>query len=114
LNEIYAAIAQNAGDRTTDAGWGVSMAAYPFDDKPKDRYAWTQYLPCMNFELGTPYCTNPTNAFNVPLAELHTDSDPVHFCLGSTYLFFACSAPSPAILRYSAQIAGDTNAWLGI
>jgi hypothetical protein len=114
LNEIYAAIAANAGDRTTDAGRGISMAAYPFDDKPKDRYAWTQYLPCTNVELGTGYCTNPTNAFNVPLAKLHTDTDAVHFCLGGSYLFFACDTPSPAILRYSLSIAGDTNAWLGI
>lgn len=116
LNETYAATAARHADRTSDAGWTVSMAAYPYDNQPHDRYQWTQFLPCNDWERATndqlQLCTHPEAYGGV--TQLHRDDDSVHFCLGETYLFFDCNAPSPAIDRYGMRVARDSSSWLGI
>jgi hypothetical protein len=116
LNDTYAATAARHGDRTTDAGWTVSMAAYPYDNQAHDRYQWTQFLPCNDWERATNdslhLCTQPEAYGGV--TQLHRDDDPIHFCLGEAYLFFNCDAPSPAIDRYGMRIANDSSTWLGL
>jgi hypothetical protein len=111
LNETYAFAASNSGDRTSDAGFDVSMAAYPFDNAVKDRLAWTQFLPCTQFERDAGWCTSP--AFG-GVAQLHKDQDPVHFCLGTVTNIFTCDRTSPGISRYGMHIAHDATVWLGI
>jgi hypothetical protein len=116
LNDTYAAAAARHGDRTSDAGWTVSMAAYPYDNQPHDRYQWTQFLPCNDWERSTNdslhLCTQPESFGGV--TQLHRDDDAVHFCLGEAYLFFNCSAPSPAIDRYGMRISEDASVWLAL
>jgi hypothetical protein len=113
LNDNYAFAASNYGDRTADAGFEVSMAAYPYSGPAHDRYAWTQFLPCTDFERQTGYCTQPASYGGV--TQLHKTDDSVHFCLGnSTNWGFSCDAISPGIVRYGMRIAHDANVWLGI
>ena len=116
LNDIYAAAAARHGDRVSDAGWTISMAAYPYVNQPRDRYQWTKFLPCTEWERSThdtlQLCTQP-EAFG-GVAQLHRDDDAVHFCLGETFLFFDCDTPSPAIDRYGMRISADATAWLGL
>jgi hypothetical protein len=112
LNDGYAFAAAFRGDRTSDAGWDVSMAAYPYPNAPHDRYQWTQFLPCTDFERQVGYCTHPQAYGGV--TQLHKTGDAVHFCLGNTFLFFNCDAISPGILRYGMRIAHDANVWLGL
>jgi hypothetical protein len=112
LNRTYAFVAEQSGDRTSDAGFEVSMAAYPYEGS-HDRYEWTQFLPCSAFEHQMGYCTYPDRFGGV--AQIHHDDDPTHFCLGGVADFMlTCAATSPGIYRYGMRIAGDANAWLGI
>lgn len=113
INGIYAAKATKYGDVTSDAGWHLSMAAYPYPLPPEqlDRYAWTQFLPCSDFERDTGYCTHPQVYGGV--TQLHKDGDPVHFCLGQM-IGGACDTNSPSILRYSMAIASTVNQVLGV
>jgi hypothetical protein len=110
LNEGYADVASSRGGRTTDAGHALSMAAYPYDNAEKDRYGWTQFLPCTDFERANGLCTHPEAYGGV--TQLHKDADQVHFCLGNTMNFFDCDRPSPGISRYAMQVAADARAWL--
>lgn len=111
LNSGYDFAASSYGGRTADAGYEVSMAAYPYDNQVKDRYAWTQFLPCTAFERQVGYCTHPQAYGGV--AQLHKDSDPLHFCLDAAPSG-ACASISPGVTRYGMRIAHDANAWLGI
>ena len=112
LNQIYRWIAAAHGDRTSDAGWTLSMAANPSITDADARAKWTQYLPCNDDERGTPFCTHPD--LDGGVAQLHLDDDPIHFCLGNHKYFFHCDAPSPASRRYGMRIARDARAWLGL
>lgn len=112
LNEIYRWIAAAHGDRTSDAGWTLSMAADPTTKDTDAREQWTQYLPCNDDEHGTPFCTHPDREDGV--AQLHRDDDSIHFCLGNHKYYFQCDADSPAIRRYGMRIARDARAWLGL
>ncbi|MGK5628542.1 SGNH/GDSL hydrolase family protein [Streptomyces sp. URMC 123] len=105
LNGVYAAQAAATGDLVADAGWHVSMAAYPYDNLPRDRYRWTRYLPCTEFERTHPeYCTEPDSYGGV--TRLHRDDDPLHFCLVRAVDAMApCGVPSPGVLRYGRAIA---------
>jgi hypothetical protein len=110
LNESYASVASTRGGQTSDAGYAISMAAYPYDNATKDRYAWTQFLPCTDFERGNGLCTHPEAYGGV--TQLHKDGDQVHFCLGNPINYFDCDRPSPGLSRYAMQIAADARAWL--
>lgn len=113
LNSMYESVAAAFGDRTSDAGYDVSMAADPYPNAAHDRYAWTQFLPCSDFERQNGLCTDPA-AFG-GLTRLHKDGDPVHFCLGSAANWaFSCDTESPGISRYGRHIAADARAWLGL
>jgi hypothetical protein len=112
LNQIYRWIAAVHGDRTSDAGWTLSMAASPGMIDADARDQWTQYLPCNDDERGTPFCTHPD--LDGGVAQLHRDDDKIHFCLGNHQYFFECDAHSPAIRRYGMRIARDALAWLGL
>jgi hypothetical protein len=112
LNDSYAYAAATNADRTSDAGFEVSMAAYPYAGGSHDRYEWTRFLPCSDFERQTGYCTNPQSFGGVTM--LHKEADPVHFCIGNSANFgLSCDAASPGILRYGMRIAHDANSWLG-
>jgi len=111
LNQSYAYVAAEWGDRTSDAGHEVSLAAYPYPDGTHDRYGWTQFLPCTNFERQAGLCTNPAYG---GLAQLHRADDSTHFCLGNASSGgLVCGVPSPGIVRYGMRIAHDANTWLG-
>lgn len=111
LNSYYTFAAGTvAGDGTIDAGKQVSMAVYPYAGVVKDRYAWTQWLPCTAFETQYGYCTSPAYG---GVTKLHKDNDPIHFCLGNV-VNGACDTTSPGIMRYGMQIAGDAGRLLGI
>lgn len=113
LNEGYESVARSRGGRTSDAGRGLSMAAYPYaDGTAQDRYGWTQFLPCTDFERGNGLCTRPEAYGGV--TQLHKDGDQVHFCLGATDNFFGCDRPSPGLVRYGMQLAADAVGWLGL
>lgn len=109
VNALYAAQAAATGDLVADAGHQVSMAAYPYENLPRDRYAWTQYLPCDDFERAHPeYCTDPQSYGGV--TRLHRDDDPLHFCLApTTQTSRGCDLPSPGVLRYGRAIATTVN-----
>jgi hypothetical protein len=112
LNQSYAYAAAQSNDRTSDAGYDVSLAAYPYPGGTYDRYGWTQYLPCTTFEQNNGLCTPSIYG---DLAKLHADNDPTHFCLGNASNWgFTCGLPSPGIVRYGMRIAHDANTWLGI
>lgn len=114
LNKTYSLVANATAGRTSDAGYHLSLAAFPFGTPtPESRYEWTAFLPCTDFEKQVGYCTDP-DAFGIGLAKLHRDDDPLHFCLGNNFLFVDCDTPSPAILRYGMQIAKDASDWLGL
>lgn len=110
LNEIYAYAADLSQDRVTDAGGTVSMAVYPYDNRPRDRYEFTRFLPCTNEERGTPLCTDPQSFGGV--TRLHADTDDIHFCLDGRDPSRTCEGPAPGINRYVTQIARDAHAWL--
>ncbi|MFC4118927.1 SGNH/GDSL hydrolase family protein [Nonomuraea zeae] len=113
LNGIYAAKAAKYGDLTSDAGRELSMAAYPYPIPPeqKDRYAWTQFLPCSDLERQLGYCTHPQTYGGV--TKLHQDNDPVHFCLGESAPG-GCTVNSPSILRYSMAVAATARQAIGV
>jgi hypothetical protein len=116
LNSIYEFVASLSKDRTSDAGLQVSLAADPYGSDAQDpRYTWTQYLPCTNFERMYGFCTAPQSYGGT--AQLHKDTDKVHFCLGDESTFdslvnCASMTTSPGVIRYGMQIASDANAWL--
>jgi hypothetical protein len=111
LNEHYAFLAEQYGDRTSDAGWEVSMANSPDGDFPEARYTWTQYLPCTDLEKQIGLCTHPHKDGGV--TQLHADNDALHFCLADQFLYF-CLTPSPGAIRYGLRIAEDAKEWLGL
>ncbi|MFH8370936.1 SGNH/GDSL hydrolase family protein [Streptomyces sp. NPDC018031] len=109
VNALYTAQAAAAGDLVSDAGHHVSMAAYPYENLPRDRYAWTQYLPCDAYERAHPeYCTEPQSYGGV--TRLHRDDDPLHYCLApTTQTSRGCGVPSPGVLRYGRAIASTVT-----
>ncbi|MFF3763674.1 SGNH/GDSL hydrolase family protein [Streptomyces sp. NPDC001922] len=113
INSLYAAQADGSGDVVSDAGREVSMAAYPYDNLPHDRYAWTQYLPCDRYEREHPaFCTDPGSYGGV--TRLHRDDDALHYCLAPvTADSRACPVPSPGVLRYSRAIARTVDGLRG-
>jgi hypothetical protein len=111
LNEIYAYAADLAGDRVSDAGATVSMAAYPYDNLPRDRYEFTRFLPCTPAEQGTSACTDPESFGGV--TRLHEDTDDIHFCLDGRGPSRTCIGAAPGIDRYVERIAEDAKSWLG-
>jgi hypothetical protein len=112
LDEGYAYVAGQFGDRTSDAGHTVSLAAYPYPGGTNDRYGWTQFLPCTDFERQAGLCTNASYG---GVVQLHRSDDAVHFCLGNSSNWgFSCGTTSPGIVRYGMRIAHDANTWLGI
>ncbi|GLZ29069.1 hypothetical protein Lesp02_12590 [Lentzea sp. NBRC 105346] len=110
LNEIYQYAASVSGDRVTDAGATVSMAAYPYDNLPKDRYEFTRFLPCDETERSGGLCTDPESFGGV--TRLHTDTDDIHYCLDGRDPSRTCSGPAPGIARYVKRISADARAWL--
>lgn len=100
LNASYTALAEtwpNAG--TIDAGREVSMAAYYYD--PGDRYGWTEWLPCTQYERDTNHCKDAYGG----VAQIHKSDDTIHFCLGKTDANGLCDVWSPGIQRYGLAIA---------
>jgi len=96
--EVFNAIANAKGDLVSDAGWHVSMAAYPYQSIPDGRYKWTQFLPCTDVERREGYCTLP-QAFG-GVTQLHKDSDDLHFCLGAMAGSPpSCDTKSPGLIR---------------
>lgn len=113
LNDIYRFVAQQSRDRVVDAGRELSMAAYPYDDAPKDRDTWTQFLPCTELERSSGYCSLP--GFGPDGFTQVRAGDGIHLCSGNTNGYHAdCDTPSAGILRYGMQISGAANRWLGI
>lgn len=135
LNGIYTQLASETPSSSAliDAGYEVSMAAYPYAQIPDGRYTWTQHLPCTTIERGTAYCTNP-EAFG-GVTRLHKDFinpytggqavDDVHFCLDAQLDPatganvpdpdpWHCNTPSPGVLRFGMRVAGEINQALGI
>lgn len=112
LNGIYTYAADLAGDRVSDAGATVSMAAYPYDNLPRDRYEFTRFLPCTERERGTSACTNPE--FYGGVTRLHADNDDIHFCLDGQVPTRECGGVAPGIQRYVERISADAKAWLGM
>lgn len=106
LNNMYAALGATwPTARTVDAGREVSLAANYWN--PGDRYGWSQWLPCTQLERDTSHC-NPAYG---GVAQIHKDSDPLHFCLG-TIVNGNCDVWSPGIFRYGLAIAGAIDAAL--
>lgn len=112
LNGIYTYAADLAGDRVSDAGASVSMAAYPYDNLPRDRYEFTRFLPCTEVERGTPACTEPDVFGGV--TRLRADNDDIHFCLDGLDPGRGCRGVAPGIDRYVSRISSDAKAWLGL
>ena len=112
LNEIYAHVADLTGDRVSDAGGTVSMAAYPYDNLPRDRYEFTRFLPCTQAERDTGMCTDPESFGGI--TRLHADDDDIHFCLDGLEVTRGCGGTAPAINRYAQRISADAKSWLGI
>ncbi|SDJ49404.1 hypothetical protein SAMN05192558_11817 [Actinokineospora alba] len=112
LNGIYTYAADLAGDRVSDAGASVSMAAYPYDNLPRDRYEFTRFLPCTAEERGTPACTEPEVFGGV--TRLRADNDDIHFCLDGLDPGRGCGGVAPGIGRYVSRISSDAKAWLGL
>ncbi|MGP4003438.1 SGNH/GDSL hydrolase family protein [Streptomyces sp. 8N706] len=112
INGIYEMQAASSGDLVSDAGREVSMAAYPYDNLPHDRYAWTQHLPCDAYERAHPaYCTDPQSYGGV--TRLHRDDDALHYCLAPVGAASrGCTVPSPGVLRYSRAIAATVTGYL--
>jgi hypothetical protein len=73
------------------------MAAYPYDNQPHDRYKWTQFLPCNDWERNTQdqlhLCTH-SEAYG-GVTQLHRDGDSIHFCVGRTTTFFTVTHRHP-------------------
>jgi hypothetical protein len=110
--EIFRAVATAHGDLVSDAGWPVSLAAYPYESVPDGRYRWTQFLPCTDVERQYGYCTAP-KAFG-GVARLHREGDDVHFCLGTmTGDPPSCDTASPGLIRYGSAIADTLAQYLG-
>jgi hypothetical protein len=135
MNQIYAqVVSESSNSASIDAGFEVSMAAYPYETIPDGRYTWTEFLPCSALERGTAYCTEPLayggvtrlhrqarNAFTNAIAV-----DAIHFCLdghldpqtGQQLISdpdaWHCDNPSPGVLRFGLRIAAEVNAALGI
>ncbi|MEJ7597736.1 MAG: hypothetical protein WKG01_07500 [Kofleriaceae bacterium] len=106
LNDSYAALRTTwPTARTVDAGREVSLAANYWN--PGDRYGWSQWLPCTQFERDTNHC-NPAYG---GVAQIHKDSDSLHFCLG-TVTNGSCDTWSPGVFRYGLTIAGAMSSAL--
>lgn len=112
LNEIYTYAADLAGDRVSDAGAAVSMAAYPYDNLPRDRYGFTRFLPCTAVERGAGTCTDPESYGGV--TRLHADDDDIHFCLDGRAPTRGCGGVAPGIDRYVERISADAGELLGV
>jgi hypothetical protein len=112
LNSIYTYAADLSLDRVSDAGALVSMAAYPYDNLPRDRYEFTRFLPCTEVERGTSACTEPEVFGGV--TRLRADGDDIHFCLDGLDPSRVCGGVAPGINRYVDRISGDAKAWLGM
>lgn len=113
LNGVYRDGAAASGDLVADAGREVSMAAYPYDDRPHDRYTWVKHLPCNEHELAHPeLCTDPGSFGGV--TRMHRDDDLLHFCLApTTHSQRPCPVRSPGIVRYTGVIAETVLDHLG-
>lgn len=99
LNEMYASLKSKWPTVSTiDAGKTVSLAANYWN--PGDRYGWSRYLPCTKEERDTGHCVNAYGG----VARIHSDKDPLHFCLG-TVSDKGCDTWSPGIYRYAGAIA---------
>jgi hypothetical protein len=110
--EIFSAIANAHDDLVSNAGWSVSMAAFPYESVPDGRYRWVQFLPCTDPERQYGYCTAP-RAFG-GVTQLHRDGDDVHFCLGTmTGSPPSCDTTSPGLVRYGGLIADTLVRYLG-
>jgi hypothetical protein len=110
--EVFNAVANANGDLVSDAGWHVSLAAYPYESIPDGRYKWTQFLPCTDAERRDGYCTLP-QAFG-GVTQLHKNSDDLHFCLGiMAGSPPSCDTKSPGAIRYGAAIANTITQYLG-
>jgi hypothetical protein len=116
LNEdVYAPVAADGGGLLSDAGALVSMAAYPYDDQPRDRYAWTRFLPCTEIDHVYGMCAGRHRRSG--LVRLHRDDDDVHFDLappaepGSSV---PPSRPSPGAVRFGYAVAQSITAYLDL
>ena len=110
--EVLSGVANAHGDLVSDAGWHVSMAAYPYETIADGRYKWAQHLPCTDLEKQHGYCTAPQAYGGV--TQLHKDSDDLHFCLGTmTGTPQACDKLSPGLIRYGRAIADTITRSLG-
>jgi hypothetical protein len=133
LNQIYRELAARSMDGISDAGKWVSMEVYPGDNRPKDRYEWSHYLPCLDAEKAARDAGTSLDCVDGPygsLVKLHRDGpDAAHsfagkvlFCLETTDANFKCTSASdgakegamPGANRYGLAIAGDINLLLGI
>jgi hypothetical protein len=114
LNTNYLALAQRWPDafRAIDAGREVSMAAFYYD--PGDRYDFAQFLPCYQYERDNGTCIDAFGG----VAQIHRDSDDIHFCLGNTVKnsdwFGNCDVPSPGLTRYGLSVVGAVIRELGL
>ena len=100
LNDSYRALSATwPTARTVDAGREVSLAANYWD--PGDRYGWSAWLPCTQFERDSGHC-NPAYG---GVAQIHKETDSLHFCLGSV-TNGNCDTWSPGVYRYGLAV-GD-------
>jgi hypothetical protein len=112
LNAIYAALATETGDRTSDAGRFVSKAAEPDSSSEDDRYAWVSELTCSTFEHTYAYCTRPEDRGGLGTAVIHEADEKVLFCLRDDADPPGCDAKSPGVARYGLRVVDDAAAWL--
>jgi hypothetical protein len=109
LNQVYEHVAREHGDRTSDAGRAVSVAANPFSADPEARYSWPSHLLCTKEEEQMQgLCTAP------PFTQIHPEDDEVHFCLSETPEGACDPLKSPGVMRYANVIIDDLRRWLGL
>jgi hypothetical protein len=112
LNALYAALATESGDRTSDAGRTVSKAAEEDSGAEQDRYVWVSELTCSSFERTFGYCTRPDDRAGLGTAVIHDADEKVLFCLRDQSVPPRCQTKSAGTARYGLRVVDDVAAWL--